>query len=78
MIIRLREIWVDGGYCGELLKWVTDRFRFVLAVVLRSNEQKGFVLLPLINELSQSKLTPMRMADSYLFCGFIKGKITCQ
>jgi putative transposase len=31
---KLRRIWVDGGYRGHLLAWVTDRFRFHLKVVL--------------------------------------------
>ena len=43
---KVRRIWVDGGYRGELLNWVKVNFKFVLAVVLRSDEQKGFVLLP--------------------------------
>lgn len=43
---KLRRIWVDGGYRGELLNWVKANFKFVLAVVLRSDEPKGFVLLP--------------------------------
>ena len=44
---KLRRIWVDGGYRGSsLAAWVTARFRFVLEVVLRSEEQSGFVVLP--------------------------------
>ncbi|MDQ3321814.1 MAG: IS5 family transposase [Acidobacteriota bacterium] len=43
---KLRRIWVDGGYRGLLLEWVQLHFRFCLAVVLRSDEQKGFTVLP--------------------------------
>jgi len=43
---KLRKIWVDGGYAGRLLEWVTDHFRFSLAVVLRPRETRKFVLLP--------------------------------
>src|SRR5947199_7903829 len=44
---KLRRIWVDGGYRGpSLAAWVTTRFRFVLQVVLRSEEQRGFFVLP--------------------------------
>lgn len=43
---KLRLIWVDGGYRGQLLEWVKSNFRFCLKVVLRSDDQKGFVLLP--------------------------------
>jgi putative transposase len=43
---KLRKIWVDGGYRGELLAWVKARFRYCLEVVLRSDEMKGFVVLP--------------------------------
>lgn len=43
---KLRRIWVDGGYRGQLLAWVAERFQFRLQVVLRPAEQKGFTLLP--------------------------------
>ncbi len=43
---KLRKIWVDGGYRGQLLDWVKAHCRFCLAVVLRSDDQKGFKLLP--------------------------------
>jgi len=43
---KLRLIWVDGGYRGQLLDWVAERYRFRLRVVLRPKEQKGFAVLP--------------------------------
>jgi putative transposase len=43
---KLRLIWVDGGYRGQLLDWVSERFHFRLRVVLRPEEQKRFKVLP--------------------------------
>lgn len=43
---KLKKIWVDGGYRGEILEWVKSRFRYALEVVLRSDDMKGFVILP--------------------------------
>ena len=43
---KLRKIWVDGGYRGACLEWVRARFRYCLEVVLRSDDVKGFVVLP--------------------------------
>src|SRR6266516_8001668 len=43
---KLRRIWVDGTYRGQLLEWVLLHCRFCLQPVLRSDEHKGFVVLP--------------------------------
>jgi putative transposase len=43
---KLRRIWVDGGYRGKLLDWVVDHCWFLLQPVLRSDDMKGFVVLP--------------------------------
>ena len=43
---KLRRIWVDGGYRGQLLDWVAERFRFRLQVLLRPEERKDLVQLP--------------------------------
>jgi len=43
---KLRLIWVNGGYRGRLLDCVAQHSRFQLQVVPRSDNQKGFVVLP--------------------------------
>ena len=43
---KLRRVWVDGTYRGELLMWAATHLWFVLEPVLRSEGTKGFVLLP--------------------------------
>ena len=43
---KLRLLWVDGGYRGQLVEWVSSHMRFVLRVTLRPEGTKGFVLLP--------------------------------
>lgn len=44
---KLRRIWVDGGYRGPTLRdWVAHHCRFCLTVVLRTDDQKRFVVLP--------------------------------
>ena len=42
---KLRRVWVDGTYRGKLLSWMSEHCWFLLEPVLRSDEQKGFVLL---------------------------------
>jgi putative transposase len=46
---RLRLIWADGGYAGQLVDWVRGlraRNRLRLEIVKRSDDAKGFVVLP--------------------------------
>jgi putative transposase len=43
---KLRRIWVDGTYRGKLVDWVVDHCWFLLEPVLRSDDQKGFRVLP--------------------------------
>jgi len=43
---RLRLIWADGGYAGKLVDYVRRLYRWILQIVKRSDDQKGFVLLP--------------------------------
>jgi len=43
---RLRLIWADGGYSGKLVDWVKTVFHWVLEIVKRSDDVKGFQVLP--------------------------------
>jgi putative transposase len=43
---KLRLLWVDGTYRGQLGEGVRQHRRFVLRVTLRPEGAKGFVLLP--------------------------------
>jgi len=46
---RLRCIWADGAYAGDLIAWVRDvrSYRKIgLEIVKRSDQIKGFVVLP--------------------------------
>jgi putative transposase len=42
---RLKLIWADGAYGGELVEWVRTFFGWMLEIVKRPKEQKGFVVL---------------------------------
>lgn len=43
---RLQTIWVDGGFDGApFMMWVMDFCRWIVQVVLRPEQTKGFVLL---------------------------------
>jgi putative transposase len=43
---RLQLIWADGGYTGKLIEWVKEHCHWVLEIVLRNPEEKGFHILP--------------------------------
>lgn len=43
---RLQKIWADGGYAGKLIDWVKQMCGWVLEIVKRSDQAKGFQLLP--------------------------------
>ncbi len=45
-VSRLHTIWADGGFDGEpFMRWVMDVCRWIVQVVLRPKQSKGFVLL---------------------------------
>jgi putative transposase len=42
---RLKLIWADGGYAGQLIDWVKQACGWVLEIVKRSEGAQGFELL---------------------------------
>jgi putative transposase len=43
---RLKLIWADGAYAGKLIGWVKDLGGWLLQIVKRCDDVKGFVILP--------------------------------
>ncbi|MET7636482.1 transposase [Streptomyces sp. NPDC005078] len=43
---RLALVWADGGHTGSLIEHCLAAFALVLAIVKRSDNMKGFVVLP--------------------------------
>jgi putative transposase len=43
---RLRLIWADGAYAGQLVEWVKNAYGWLLEIVRREQGAKGFQLLP--------------------------------
>jgi putative transposase len=43
---RLRRVWADQSYAGMLVEWVHQFFAFILDIVRRPKEQRGFQVLP--------------------------------
>ena len=43
---RLKRIWADGSYRGELIAWTKQHFGWTLEIVERPAEQVGFQVLP--------------------------------
>jgi transposase len=53
LLARLREkfstiavVWADGGYAGRLVTWATTVLACTVEIVKRSDDVKGFVVLP--------------------------------
>jgi len=46
LTLPLRLIWADGGYAGKLIDWVKEFAGWVLQIVKRTDDMKGFVVLP--------------------------------
>lgn len=45
-VSRMHTIWADGGFDGNpFMIWVMDVCRWIVQVVLRPEQRKGFVLL---------------------------------
>ena len=42
---QLKLVWADGGYAGKLIDWVKQACGWVLEIVKRSEDAKGFELL---------------------------------
>jgi putative transposase len=43
---RLQLIWADGGYAGKLVNWAKESYQWILEIVKRNDEVKGFHVLP--------------------------------
>ncbi len=43
---KLKLIWADGGYAGQLVLWVRAQWKRALEIVKRSDTAKGFKILP--------------------------------
>jgi putative transposase len=43
---RLKRVWADQSYAGMLVEWVQRFFTFVLDIVRRPKQQRGFQVLP--------------------------------
>ncbi len=39
---RLQLIWADGGYAGKLIDWTKQLCNWILEIVKRSDDVKGF------------------------------------
>ena len=46
LITRLRKIFADGGYRGELVNWIKNELHAEMEIVLKLGDKKGFQVLP--------------------------------
>ena len=40
------RVWADGGYAGKLIAWVFGLCQWIVEIVKRHDDVKGFQLLP--------------------------------
>jgi len=45
-LTRLKLIWADGGYAGKLIDWVQNYCHWILEIIKRNDDVKGFQVLP--------------------------------
>ena len=65
---RLALVWADGGYTGSLVEYCLAALALVLAIVKRSDDQKGFVVLPkrwIVERLFAHLMRTRRLARDY-------------
>lgn len=64
-LTRLKKIWADGGYTGELVGWVKEQCGWQLEIVQKPPAQTTFQVLPKrwIVERSFAWLNPYRLLD---------------
>lgn len=43
---ELVKLWADGGYVGTLITWARQIWNIDLEIVKRSDQVKGFIVLP--------------------------------
>ncbi|CAM5511747.1 DDE transposase [Streptomyces canarius] len=43
---KITLVWADGGYTGRLVTWAKEKLQLTLQIVKRSDDMKGFVVLP--------------------------------
>ncbi|GGL15561.1 IS5 family transposase [Streptomyces flaveus] len=46
LYFSLRLVWADGGYAGSLVDWARENLRLTLDIVKRTDDTRGFVVLP--------------------------------
>lgn len=65
---RLALVWADGGYTGSLVEHCLAALALVLAIVKRSDDMRGFVVLPkrwIVGRLFAHLTRSRRLARDY-------------
>ncbi len=65
---RLALVWADGGYSGPLVEYCLATLALVLAIVKRSDDMRGFVVLPkrwIVERPSAHLMRTRRLARDY-------------